>query len=199
MEIIAGRFDTFSPGVLDELAEYRYKVFVEKLGWKLPVSQGRELDQFDREDTIYLLVRGGAGEVVGTARLLPTVRPYLLGEVFPHLFPGEPPCDPRVWELSRFAASGEASNATGPLSQFASAKVAALLRAALRFAAGHGVQRLITVSPLGVERLLRRYGFPAHRAGPPAIVDGQPIFACWIDTGADSAPVPGTAPVADPA
>ena len=172
--------------MLQELAEYRYKVFVEKLGWKLPASRGREFDQFDREDTIYLLVRGSGGEVVGTARLLPTVHPYLLGEVFPQLFPGEPPRDPQVWELSRFAASGEASGITGPLSQFDSGKVAALLRAALRLAAAHGVQRLITVSPLGVERLLRRYGFAAHRAGPPAIVDGQPIVACWIETGADA-------------
>ena len=42
-------------------------------------------------------------------------------------------------------------------------------------------QRLITVSPLGIERLLRREGFRAHRAAPPQIIDGHPIFACWID------------------
>ncbi|MDI9690539.1 acyl-homoserine-lactone synthase, partial [Burkholderia cenocepacia] len=50
-----------------------------------------------------------------------------------------------------------------------------------RLAAERGVQRLITVSPLGIERLLRRAGFLAHRAGPPMIIDGHPIFACWIE------------------
>ncbi|MGJ7505463.1 MULTISPECIES: acyl-homoserine-lactone synthase [unclassified Variovorax] len=182
VEILTGRSDSLAPGTLHELAKYRYKIFVEKLGWKLVTAHDTELDQFDRDDTMYLLARGDAGEVIGTARLLPTVRPYLLGEVFPQLIPGEPPRDPEVWELSRFAASGDEIAASGALSQFASTKVIALLEAALRFAAAHGVHRLITVSPLGIERLLRRYGFAAHRAGPPAIVDGQPIFACWIDT-----------------
>jgi N-acyl-L-homoserine lactone synthetase len=40
---------------------------------------------------------------------------------------------------------------------------------------------LITVSPLGIERLLHRMGVNAHRAGPPMLVDGKPIFACWIE------------------
>jgi N-acyl-L-homoserine lactone synthetase len=61
----------------------------------------------------------------------------------------------------------------------------ALLRATLHAAAQRGARWLITVSPLGVERLLRRAGFQAHRAGPPLIVDGQPIFACWIKVEAD--------------
>ena len=51
----------------------------------------------------------------------------------------------------------------------------------------HGVQRIITVSPLGVERLLRREGFRAHRAGPPMVIGGHPIFACWIEVDSASA------------
>jgi len=48
-------------------------------------------------------------------------------------------------------------------------------------AAAHGAKRLITVSPIGIERLLRHTGVHAHRAGPPMIIDGHPIFACWIE------------------
>jgi N-acyl-L-homoserine lactone synthetase len=48
-------------------------------------------------------------------------------------------------------------------------------------AAKQGAARLITVSPLGVERLLHRMGVHAHRAGPPVFVNGKPIFACWIE------------------
>ena len=40
---------------------------------------------------------------------------------------------------------------------------------------------MITVSPLGIERLLYRMGVHAHRAGPPILVDGKPVFACWIE------------------
>ena len=46
--------------------------------------------------------------------------------------------------------------------------------------ARHGARRFITVSPLGVERLLRIAGFKAHRLAPPTLVDGNPVFACSI-------------------
>jgi acyl homoserine lactone synthase len=55
------------------------------------------------------------------------------------------------------------------------------LAASIKIAAEHGARRLITVSPLGIERLLNRMGVHAHRAGPPVLVDGKPIFACWIE------------------
>jgi len=29
--------------------------------------------------------------------------------------------------------------------------------------------------------LLYRMGVHAHRAGPPMLADGKPIFACWIE------------------
>ena len=57
-----------------------------------------------------------------------------------------------------------------------------LLQETIAVAATQGAKRLITVSPVGVERLLAKAGFHAHRAGPPMIVDGHPIFACWIET-----------------
>jgi acyl homoserine lactone synthase len=184
MEIQAGVPGKLAPGVMAGLARYRHKVFIEKLGWELPSAQGLELDQYDRDDTLYVVARSPVGDVIGTARLLPTVRPYLLGEVFPQLMGGHPPpCDPEVWELSRFAATDVQSADGNALSQFSSPVVIALLEEVLMVAARHAVRRLITVSPLGVERLLRRYGFVACRAGPPLVINGHPIFACWIEVG----------------
>ncbi|MEO3714086.1 acyl-homoserine-lactone synthase [Roseateles flavus] len=164
-------------------ARFRYQVFVEMLGWDLPCRDGMELDQFDREDTVYLVAFKDS-RVVGTARLLPTLRPYLLGEVFPALMGPHPlPRDPAVWELSRFTAVDLDGGLAGvdATRQFSSAIAVELLRAALHLASKHRVERLITVSPLGVERLLRRAGFLAHRAAPPQIIDGFPLFACWIE------------------
>lgn len=182
MEILTGTPDVLAHGVMRSLAQYRHTVFVEKLGWNLLGQNGLELDQFDRDDTIYVVARGPENKIMGTARLLPTERPYLLGEVFPQLMGGHPPpCDPEVWELSRFAATDFQSAQGNALSQFSSPIVVELLQEALRVAACHGVRRLISVSPLGIERLLRRYGFVAHRAGPPMIINGHPIFACWIE------------------
>jgi N-acyl-L-homoserine lactone synthetase len=177
-----------APRVLDDVARYRHKVFVETLGWDLVTEHGLERDQFDRADTLHVAARDESGAIVGTARLLPTDRPYLLGEVFPQLLSGMPvPCDPRIWELSRFAAVDFAATQGNALGQFSSPVAVALLEESLAIARRHGVERIITVSPLGVERLLRREGFRARRAGPPMIIGGHPIFACWIEVNERSA------------
>ena len=178
MEFIAGTSEHLSEELFVGLAQYRHKVFVEMLGWDLPVQAGLELDQFDRPDTIYVVAREEE-RVVGVARLLPTVRPYLLGEVFPQLMGGvSPPCSPTVWELSRFAAVDFRNSPSG---QFSSPTAVGLFHAALRCARKNGAERVITVSPLGIERLLRKGGISSYRAAPPQIIDGHPIFACWIE------------------
>lgn len=182
MHFISGTRDRFDSAGFSAVSGYRYKVFVETLGWQLDTPAGEERDQFDRPDTVYVAARDNAGQVTGCARLLPTTRPYLLEEVFPQLLDGMPiPRSPDIWELSRFAAVDFNSAATSPLQQFSSPAAVRLLQESIACAAALGARRLITVSPIGIERLLRRAGFEARRAGPPTLVGGQPLFACWID------------------
>lgn len=180
--VIAGNPLVLSHDIYNKVGQYRRKVFVETLGWSLQTRDGMELDQFDRPDTLYLASQDEDGVINGCARLLPTDRPYLLGEIFPELMHGQPiPCSPTIWELSRFAAVDFNARGGSALAQFSSGIAVQLLRQAIACAAEHGARRLITVSPIGIERLLRHTGVHAHRAGPPKIVDGHPIFACWID------------------
>jgi acyl homoserine lactone synthase len=182
MRFVKGTSEKLEPAIMAGMARHRHKVFVERLGWQLQCESGLEYDQFDRDDTLYVVAQGATGEVVGSARLLPTTRPYLLADVFPQLLNGVgAPASDDLWELSRFAAADFSSEATAPVSQFSSPIAVGLLRACLQFAAAQGARRLISVSPLGVERLLSRAGFRSHRAGPPMMVDGQPIFACFIE------------------
>lgn len=182
MEYIAGTAACLKPDLMTGVARYRHRVFVENLGWELNTQDGLELDQFDGPDTVYMVARDDEGQLNGIARLLPTTRPYLLQEVFPQLMGQQlPPRQADVWELSRFAAMDFNEQQGNPLSQFSSPVAVGLLRTVLAYAAQHDVQRLITVSPLGIERLLRRAGFAAHRAAPPIVLDGRPLFACWIE------------------
>ena len=93
MRITSGCSAELRPPLMTRMARYRHRVFVEKLGWQLHCRDALELDQFDRDDTVYVIAQNEDGEVIGTARLLPTTRPYLLAEVFPQLLNGAPaPC-----------------------------------------------------------------------------------------------------------
>ncbi|HZW14430.1 MAG TPA: acyl-homoserine-lactone synthase [Noviherbaspirillum sp.] len=178
MQTISARRSEFAPEMENALAEYRHKIFIERLGWPLPVEDGKERDQFDHPDTLYVVTRDDNGAICGCARLLPTMKPYLLSEVFPHLLGGAAvPHATEVWELSRFAAATVAPNQNVD----AAVNTRKLLAGAVKMAAEQGAQRLITVSPLGIERLLHRMGVHAHRAGAPVLVDGKPVFACWIE------------------
>ena len=88
MRITSGCSAELRPPLMTRLARYRHRVFVETLGWQLQCRDALEWDQFDREDTLYVIAQNAVGDVIGTARLLPTTRPYLLSEVFPVLLNG---------------------------------------------------------------------------------------------------------------
>jgi acyl homoserine lactone synthase len=182
MQSLSGKFAVESPEFERALAAYRYEVFVERLKWDLETPDALERDQFDRPDTVYVATRDDEGAIIGCARLLSTTKPYLLAEVFPELLNGAAaPCSADVWELSRFAAIDLKAPQSTSQGQLSSPAALELLREAMKCAAAQGAKRLITTSPLGIERLLRRAGVNAHRAGPPMIVHGYPLYACWIE------------------
>jgi N-acyl-L-homoserine lactone synthetase len=170
----------------DRLARYRHFVFVEQLGWNLGISEpGIELDEFDRDDTLYLLARDGEDRICGCARLLPTTRSYLLAKVFPQLLGNQAaPHSGAVWELSRFSVHPPAGVALGRAET--NARFLALLRAVVRAAAERRVERLITFSGLGLERIARMLGLHTHRAGPAQAIDGKPALAYWIELDAQT-------------
>jgi len=182
MNITIGRLSQFPPYLGKEIFLYRRKIFVDHLGWKLETINGMEIDEFDRPDTIYVVSVDNHQHINGCARLLPTHRPYLLGKIFPQLMNGLPvPHSSDIWELSRFAARDfrddihkQAYNPNSPI-------VSELLRESIDYAARHGARRIITVSPIGIERMLNRLNVQAQRVANPKLVYGQKILACWIE------------------
>lgn len=63
----------------------RHDIYVGERKWKaIERADGLERDQFDDDDSIYVLAVEDE-HVVGGSRLRPTLKPHLLGEVFPHL------------------------------------------------------------------------------------------------------------------
>jgi acyl-homoserine lactone synthase len=93
----------------DELAEMhrqRKCVFVDGLGWKVPVVNDMEIDCYDRSDTLYLIAKAEVhGPVTASVRLLPTLGPHLMSDLFRNACGGKPPCGPTIWEVSRFCTA----------------------------------------------------------------------------------------------
>lgn len=179
---VASRLE-LSPLHEAELARYRYRIFVERLGWAIAdgYAQGEhERDQFDSAQTIYIIRRNQANQICGCARLLPTDGPYLLKEIFPDLFTeGQLPSLPQVWELSRLAATR--ADGGNESKEDVLDGVRAMMAAVVGFAASRGIERLVGVTYVAMERLFRRLGIHAHRAGAPQLTDGKLIVACWIE------------------
>jgi N-acyl-L-homoserine lactone synthetase len=169
------------------LFHYRYEVFIKHLGWVMELSETDmlnqwEKDEFDLEDTVYVCAHSNDQSLSGCARLLPTTSSYLLESVFPELLNGSPaPQSPDIWELSRFTTVELTTPGNGGAPQFSSESSIALMKEVFSVARSHGAKHLVTVSPIGVERLLRKEGFESRRLGPPANINGYWLVACWID------------------
>src|SRR5256885_6512949 len=73
---------------------------------ELEKPDGREIDQFDTPSTIYLMALEGS-TVVGSHRLVPTLQPTLLSDVFPHLSLRPPIRRADTYELSRVFVAKE--------------------------------------------------------------------------------------------
>lgn len=89
--------------VLRAMFAARKDVFVDLLGWDVPVLADRfEIDQFDDEHAIYLVVTDAGGKHFASARLLPTTRPHILADLYAMLCDGPVPRGPRIYEVTRF-------------------------------------------------------------------------------------------------
>jgi len=167
---------------LERLHAFRREVFVDRLNWHLPLLDGTERDQFDRDDTVYFTRAGERQEeITACARLLPTLSgSYMLPEVLPELLGDVPaPRDHKVWELSRFASRLRAVRPGGGLSL--SQPTLDLLASVFEFANGYGVERLVLATSLPLERLLMREGLGIRRMAPPAKMNGRAYVALYMD------------------
>ena len=89
-----------------QMHRHRKLVFVDGLGWNIPVVDDFEIDRYDRDDTTYLIAKSEAnGPVLASVRLLPTVQPHLMIDLFRDACLDQAPCGPGIWEVSRFCTS----------------------------------------------------------------------------------------------
>ena len=167
--------------LLRSMFEARKRVFVDLLKWDVPVVEGRyELDQFDDGHATYMLIAGPDGRHLGSARLLPTVRPHILDSLFPGLCAAEPPRGPDILEITRFCL--DRGLGAGRRLQVRNQLVMALARYAL----GRGVRSYTGVAELGWLQQILAFGWRCRPLGLPRTVGGRTLGALSIEIGSDT-------------
>ncbi|EKO3953242.1 GNAT family N-acetyltransferase [Vibrio fluvialis] len=144
------------------LLKLRYKVFSERLHWKLETHQGLESDEYDIPRAHYLYAKGDEGHLIGCWRILPTTQSYMLKDTFPELLGDvQAPQGERIYELSRFAVDKEFSAQSGGVSNV----TMKMFQSLYHHAQSQGIERYVTVTSTGVEKLIKRLGIPCERVG----------------------------------
>lgn len=162
----------------------RRRVFKERLDWSVSVAGDLEIDHFDTFGPTYLLVVDDR-DVIGSVRLLPTTGSNMLADTFAILLDGNPaPRSQTIWESSRFCVDTTRTDATtdGGLRRATFLLLAAMIEAGLRY----GLEAIVTVTDLRMERILRRAGWPLERIGTPHRIGNTQAVAGFLPVSAEA-------------
>lgn len=171
----------FSAGDIRAMHRLRHEVFRERLKWDVRCEDDSELDEFDEMDPIYMIVKNSDGKLFGCWRLLPTEGPYMMKDTFPQTLCGQSaPQHPHVWELSRFALSRH----EGAVNRFCDT-VMQMIEKVVTYAVENNISRFVTVTTVGIERLMRVVGVPMSRFGVPIQVGIEKTVALSLDVSED--------------
>ena len=100
---------------LNQMFRLRHRVLVEQSGWEeIRRQDGRDIDQFDNDQTTYFLVLDDQRSVVGSLRMQPSLAPTLTSEIFSSLcnFTGVPRSEV-LYDCSRVVADPSVSQVPG--------------------------------------------------------------------------------------
>lgn len=142
--------------ILDEMYALRARVFGQRLGWNVEITDGKEIDQFDALDPAYVIGLNDDGRVVSCVRALQTTGPHMLSDVFSDILDGEPPLrSATLWESTRFCVDTDILE-RGKSRNSVSYATCELMAASLEYARDSGITDIVTVIDPVMNRVLRR-------------------------------------------
>lgn len=164
------------PDVLEDYFRLRHRIYVVERKWAdLDRPDKREIDQFDTDETVYLLGLEGRSIIAGM-RLVPTMMPTLLSDLFPKLALDGPVRRADVYELSRiFVVPSRRGEHAGPRAE------AVIQAAAMEYGLSIGLSAFtIVLESWWLPRLLDQ-GWAARPLGLPMNIDSMSTIAVIVD------------------
>lgn len=161
---------------LRSMFEARKRVFVDLLKWDVPVLEGRfELDQFDDAHAVYIIVSDRNGRHLGSARLLQTIRPHILGTLFPTLCAGDAPRGAGIMEITRFCLDPNQDRAE----RLSTRNI--LVSALVDYALDRGIGAYTGVAEMGWLQQILAFGWRCRPLGLPRTLGGKQLGALRIE------------------
>ena len=156
---------------IEEMFQQRHRVFVDGLGWReLRRPDNRDVDAYDTDETIYLLVLDDVGQVVASTRMNPTWARHQLEEgsyLRSKFATREPPRGPHVWEGSRLISGfkkrfGEA---------FARQTMGVLLAGTQEFCVRRGITHGLSIMETTTKSTVKSGGWGSEPLGLPTLYE----------------------------
>lgn len=175
-----------SDPALQRYFKLRKQVFVDQLGWDVPVSEYGEIDQYDREDTFYIVAERD-GNCVGGLRLNPTTTrfkfrgqdySYMIRDAKLGLLPSIPadlmsedaPQQRTTWEMTRVISQKEPVHLRNLIDQAGS------------FLQRRGVNDVLFHSRPGAGRICQIWGYVSSPVGPVSAIGDHKFQVFTVST-----------------
>ncbi|MGV7120424.1 acyl-homoserine-lactone synthase [Sphingopyxis sp. 550A] len=169
--------DIYDTGMFED----RRLLFVDTMGWDVPVSHGRfEIDQFDGPDAVYIADLDDSGHHQGSMRLLPSTRPHILGDLFSGLCDRAVPRAADIFEITRLCLPSRLG--AGERLRVRNRLITAMVDHAL----GEGIRTLTGVVRSGFREAVLAMGWDASPLGPVRTIGGMTLGAFRIEIDADT-------------
>lgn len=154
----------------------RKRLFIDLLGWEVPVAEGRyEIDQFDGQTAIYLIATDHQGDHIGSLRLLRTICPHILGELFAVLCENGVPNGETVVEITRLCLPTRLGAARRLVVRNQ------LISAMIDYALDHGISAFTGVVAWDFLEQILTMGWRCAALGKPQLIVGARLGAFRID------------------
>ena len=167
--------DMIRDDVMRSMFAARKAVFVDLLQWDVPVLDGRyEIDQFDDRHAHYIILSQEDGNHLGSARLLPTTRPHILGSLYPQRCTQAAPSGTAIFEITRFCLD---RRLRAPERRQVRDT---LIRSLADHALASGITTYVAIAAIGWARQIQAFGWDCTPLGPPRQIKDTSLIALRI-------------------